>query len=653
MSFVLLLLSPGGCVWISEEDWADRTAVYQEGCEESVWWLDADGDGFGGEDGVLDCQQPAGFVEAFGDCDDQDASVNPAASEVCDEKNNDCDARVDEDAPGAREWYLDGDGDGYGLRSRSVESCSTLPGYASLAGDCDDDDRAVNPEALEVCDGVDNDCDGSVDLAAVDRGTWYEDGDGDGYGDEDEPVSACTQPAGTAAGEADGVPFDCDDANSRIHPAAEDTCGDGLDNDCDGAIGADCVDAGDRALADLEALRWSGAGDGAGAAVAGVGNIDGEEGGELLVAAPDADRAWLVSGPGGGDLAGAAASLFGPEGSGAGASAAGVGDLDRDGYGELLIGGPSADGGAAWLLSGPLSGEIDLGEAVSFSGGSGRLGIAVAGGGDLSGDLLVDLAVADDRAESLAGAAYVFYGPVTASADIADADAVLTGAQPGDRAGRSLQGVGDISGDGVADALVGAPGFDGERGAALLVFGPVSGVMSLADADATLSGVEARDSAGGAVAAAGDLDGDGAADLLVGGAGADAIYLVAGPVTGDLALAEARAVLDGGGDAGLGAALTSVDFDGDGLWDLFAGAASDAAGGEDAGAVYGFYGPVSGGLALSDAHVRWLGAAGERAGESIARTGDVDRDGRGELLIGAPGVDDEAGAAWLIGASGL
>ena len=98
--------------------------------------------------------------------------------------DNDCDGTIDVGAIDATTWYEDGDGDGYGDPSSTTEACDQPDGYVANDDDCDDDDGAINPDADEVCDNEDNDCDGTVDEDdAVDATTWYEDGDGDGYGD--------------------------------------------------------------------------------------------------------------------------------------------------------------------------------------------------------------------------------------------------------------------------------------------------------------------------------------------------------------------------------------------------------------------------------------------------------------------------------------
>jgi hypothetical protein len=131
---------------------------------------------------------------------------------------------VDDDCDGWLECDADADGfDGDGP--------DVADGPCDWADDCDDADAAINPGAEETCDGVDQDCDGSVDDAAVDIETWYFDGDGDGFGDTDIAIDACDMPA-------DHVSFsgDCDDGDSDVHPEASEIDGNGIDDDCDGAI---------------------------------------------------------------------------------------------------------------------------------------------------------------------------------------------------------------------------------------------------------------------------------------------------------------------------------------------------------------------------------------------------------------------------------
>jgi len=205
----------------------------------SVFYLDVDGDGYGGPDATeVACEAPSGFVDNVDDCDDADASVNPGAQEVCNEVDDDCDGAVDDadasvDLSTGGTWHADGDGDGYGDAASATSACVQPSGWVEDASDCDDGDASVNPDATEVCNGIDDDCDTAVDDAdpSVDLstgGTWYADGDGDGYGDAASSASSCVQPSGTVTDATD-----CDDGDAAVNPAAAEVCN-GIDDDCDG-----------------------------------------------------------------------------------------------------------------------------------------------------------------------------------------------------------------------------------------------------------------------------------------------------------------------------------------------------------------------------------------------------------------------------------
>src|SRR5204863_225805 len=143
-----------------------------------------------------------------GDCDDTHAEVNPAAEEVCDGLDDDCNGYVGDQAIDAGTWYADFDGDSFGDADGAVVDCEQPAGCLADATDCDDADATVNSGGTETCDGADDDCDGQTDEAdATDALTWYIDADGDGSGTSTVLTAACTRPAGFAA-----TSDDCDDA---------------------------------------------------------------------------------------------------------------------------------------------------------------------------------------------------------------------------------------------------------------------------------------------------------------------------------------------------------------------------------------------------------------------------------------------------------
>jgi hypothetical protein len=206
--------------------------IDEDAVDASSWYLDGDGDGFGHDDRSQEaCTQPSGTVAAGGDCDDTDPAIHPDADETCNGIDDDCDALIDEDPTDGSVWYQDSDGDGWGDPDTTVRACER-PSDATgpnLAEDCDDSDATVHPEATETCDGRDENCDGRIDEGLATT-TWFQDLDGDGYGDLDNSVSACSRPAGTVANATD-----CDDGDAGVHPGAAETC-DGVDEDCDGVV---------------------------------------------------------------------------------------------------------------------------------------------------------------------------------------------------------------------------------------------------------------------------------------------------------------------------------------------------------------------------------------------------------------------------------
>ncbi|GDX81806.1 hypothetical protein LBMAG42_36170 [Deltaproteobacteria bacterium] len=200
----------------------------------TTFYADSDGDGFGDlAVSTAACEAPVAYVTNSLDCDDDAETVYPGAPEFCNDVDDDCDGVVDNDTNADHAWYADVDGDGFGDPGDVVLSCHDVEGRIADSSDCDDANPLVNPAATEVCNGIDDDCDGEVDGAgATDPLTWYADKDGDGYGEESFTTTACTEPTGYVA--FDG---DCDDTSSMYHPgAAESDCADPNDYNCDGSV---------------------------------------------------------------------------------------------------------------------------------------------------------------------------------------------------------------------------------------------------------------------------------------------------------------------------------------------------------------------------------------------------------------------------------
>ncbi|MBK8567551.1 MAG: choice-of-anchor D domain-containing protein [Saprospiraceae bacterium] len=190
------------------------------------YYLDGDGDNFGAGAAVNACQPPVGsYVLVNGDCNDSNAAIFPGATELCDGLDNDCDGTND-DGIVFQDYYLDGDGDNFGAGA-AVNACQPPVGiYVLVNGDCDDANSNINPSVTEICNNIDDDCDGDIDETGA-AATWYADADADGFGNPAVSQTACNQPTGFVANDDD-----CNDANSQINPTATEVCN-GVDDDCD------------------------------------------------------------------------------------------------------------------------------------------------------------------------------------------------------------------------------------------------------------------------------------------------------------------------------------------------------------------------------------------------------------------------------------
>jgi hypothetical protein len=205
------------CDGITDEENAEGCVTYYED-------VDYDTYGVAGDTKCLCAPEEFYTTTMVGDCDDNNSAINPGVVEVCDEVDNNCDGQVDEGVKNT--YYRDVDGDGYGNPYNITDACSAPPGYVSDNTDCYDTEPNINPGVAEVCDEVDNNCDGQVDEGV--KNTYFRDADGDGYGDMNKITDACLAPTGYISDNTD-----CNDNDPNINPGATEVCDDGVDNDCD------------------------------------------------------------------------------------------------------------------------------------------------------------------------------------------------------------------------------------------------------------------------------------------------------------------------------------------------------------------------------------------------------------------------------------
>ena len=649
--------------------------VDEEAIDAVSWYADEDGDGYGVDAYLtLACTAPVASSSVGGDCDDADGHVSPVAEERCGGGDEDCDGQTDEaDAADQETFYADNDGDGYGDEAVAFEACEAPDGFVDDDADCDDLDAALHPDATELCDGVDQDCDGIIDERATDL-VWHHDIDHDGYG-TGASISDCML-ADPSYSLVDG---DCDDHDATSWPGAEELC-DGADNDCDGVV--------DDEVDDMPVWYPDRDGDGYGEESGAPYATCGAHAGYVADASDCDDAASAVSpeavelcadgldndcdgaldscaptalyGAGAGDYLGWA-TLAGQDWSGDG-----VPDALFSGY---LSNGAGSDAGRIYLVSSAVASDLDLSAAAVLDGSKGlELGAGLADPGDLNGDGYADLLAGgsgDASGGEDAGSVWLIAGPLADGATIEDRLAVVRGAAAGDALGGALAAGGDLDGDGLGDWAAGSYLSSLSAAGAGAVWSYSTGwsgdEVAGASASARLLGVAAGDGAGRALDLDGDVDGDGLADLVVGAPTADGlgdksnsgcVYVLYGPVTDDISLADSDRIVIGDDYSQAGYALDLAgDLDGDGRDDLIVGARHDDLGGDDAGGMALLLGPVEVD-AMGDAAMTWAGdSAGDDAGSSVRAAGDVDGDGSVDLIFGGPGDADggaDAGAVWLV-----
>ena len=426
-------------------------------------------------------------------------------------------------------------------------------------------------------------------------------------------------------------------------------------------------------------------GDGIGRSMAIAGDVNGDGIDDILIGDPGVyygdttGKTYLIFGKRTGwstdtNLSTSAASFLGEnEGDWSGFPVAGAGDVNGDGYDDILIGAVGDrfgnNDGHTYLILGKASGwfmntTLSMSD-VSFQGENeyDYSGYSLAGGGDVNGDGCDDIligATGNDESYIGAGQTYLLFGRITGWAmdrDLSDSDASFKGENVYDYSGSRIAVAGDVNGDGYDDILIGAPGNDEGGyfiGQTYLIFGKGSGWtmgINLSASDASFRGENERDNSGFSVAGAGDVNGDGYDDILIGATGnkeggywAGQTYLILGKASGwsmdtDLSASDASFWGENEEDESGYSVAGAGDVNGDGYDDILIGAPGNRDGGNYTGQTYLIFGKATGwtmdtNLSASDASF-WGEGPYDNSGSSVTGGGDVNGDGFDDILIGA------------------
>jgi MYXO-CTERM domain-containing protein len=381
---------------------------------------------------------------------------------------------------------------------------------------------------------------------------------------------------------------------------------------------------------------------GLGNRVSGAGDVNGDGYDDALVTG--AGCVYVFEGSASGLPTTATATISAPADAGTsfGAALSRAGDVNADGYDDVVIGAydsGTSDTGAAYVFEGSSTG-LSTTPATTLTGADrgNYFGYAVAGAGDVNGDGYDDVIVSAPEYLGYTGRVYVYEGSATGVPTTETT--TLTGAATFYYFGKAVAIAGDVNGDGYDDVVIGADGYSSGTGRTYVYQGGASGVA--ATATTTITGSHSGGYFGGSVAGAGDTNGDGYDDIVVGSTGTSGAFNVyRGSRTG----ITTTSVFSFGGSYGdqLGNSVASGDFDGDGLSDVVIGAPGYSS---YAGKVY----VASGGLAHTTT-LTGSGTARDYFGYSVASLGDVDGDGSDELIVSANGWSD-IGAAYVYDLTG-
>jgi hypothetical protein len=347
-----------------------------------------------------------------------------------------------------------------------------------------------------------------------------------------------------------------------------------------------------------------------------------------------------------------------------------AGDINADGYEDVIIGARDAENkkGAVYIYSGAALSGPPL-ATITGNTDNDNLGHSVSAAGDVNNDGYDDVIIGAPNVNFRAGAVYIFGGSsLVGSKSASDALAAIGGQSAGDELGHAVSGIGDVNGDGSDDILIGAwqTPSGGTRGSAYVFSGAaLSGTLTVTDAMAAINSNNDGDLFGSSVSGARDVNADGVPDIIIGAYGSNvagpargSVYLFSGAsLSGTKTLGEALAAVNGQNDNDqLGFSVSGAgDVNADGYDDVIVGANQADAGGDMRGSVYVFSGAtLAGPKTTADALAAINGAADfDNLGQGVSGAGDVNLDGYADVLVGSSAIGTDKGAAYLFHGASL